>query len=171
MTANTSPTTGTIQAGRDVEQAQRDHVPDEAGLQRVQRPPASDEATELYGWLKEVNWAQRTAQFYRYSGECVRLRFGAALDDEMRRLTKRHVMVRGYTRFDQDDTCPTLQVEQIHKPRADGKPFDLEAFLNDPNPKVFDPDNVVTASEPFDVDEFIRIIHEARDAGREESLD
>ena len=41
-----------------------------------------------------------------------------------------------------DDTCPTLQVEQIHKLRADGKPFDLEAFLNVPNPNVFDLDKI-----------------------------
>ena len=165
MSANTSPTTGTIQAGRDAEQAQRDHVPDEAALQRVQPPPASDEAMELYGWLKEVNWAQRTAQFYRYSGECVRLRFGPALDDEMRRLTKRHVMVRGYTRFDQNDTCPTLQVEQIHKPRADGKPFDLEAFFNDPNPKVFDPDKLVTIDlTDEEWESYNRALRESREA-------
>ena len=49
--------------------------------------------------------------------------------------------------------------------RTWNEPFDLEEFLNDPNPKIFDPDKVVTASEPFDVDEFIRIIHESRDAG------
>ena len=44
------------------------------------------------------------------------------------------------------------------------EPFDLEKFLNDPNPKIFDPDKVITASEPFDVDEFVRFIHEGRDA-------
>ena len=135
MTTTAKPATGTIHVGRDAGQAQRDHVPDEAALQRVQPPPASDEATHLFGWLKEVDWAQRTAQFYRYSGECVRLRFGAALDDEMRRLTKRHVAVIGYVRFDQGDTCPTVQVEQIRRPGAVGKPFDLEAFRNNPNPE------------------------------------
>ena len=43
------------------------------------------------------------------------------------------------------------------------EPFDLEKFLNDPNPKIFDPDKVVTASEPFDVDEFLRFVHHMRD--------
>ncbi len=42
------------------------------------------------------------------------------------------------------------------------EPFDMEVFLNDPNPNVFDPEKVVRASEPFDVDEFIRFIHDAR---------
>ena len=131
----------------------------------MQPPPASDEATHLFGWLKEVNWAQRTAQFYRYSGECVRLRFGAALNDEIRRLTKRHVAVIGYVRFDQDDTCPTVQVEQIRTPRAEGKPFDLEAFRNDPNPKVFDPDNMVTIDlTDEEWASYSRAIRESREA-------
>ena len=34
--------------------------------------------------------------------------------------------------------------------------------MNDPNPRVFDPDRMVAASEPFDVDEFVRVIHEGR---------
>ena len=38
----------------------------------------------------------------------------------------------------------------------------VEEILNDPNPKLFDPDTVVTAREPFDVDEFVRIIYEGR---------
>ena len=53
--------------------------------------------------------------------------------------------------------------------RSWNEPFDLEAFLNDPNPKIFDPDKVVTASEPFDVDEFNRLIRESRDMEFEES--
>ena len=36
------------------------------------------------------------------------------------------------------------------------------------NPKIFDPDNLVTASEPFDVDEFVAIIHAGRDEGRKD---
>ena len=49
-----------------------------------------------------------------------------------------------------------------------GQPFDMDEFLNDPNPKIFDPDNLVTASEPFDVDEFVGIIHAGRDEGRKD---
>ena len=56
------------------------------------------------------------------------------------------------------------------KPDADGnnqthsraEPFDLEAVLNDPHPKVFRRDKVVTASEPFDVEEFNQIIRKGR---------
>ena len=35
------------------------------------------------------------------------------------------------------------------------------------SPKLFDPARVVTTSEPFDVDEFIRGIREGRDVRRE----
>ena len=52
-----------------------------------------------------------------------------------------------------------------------GELFDLEAFLNAPNPRIFDPERVVTASEPFDVDEFVRVIHEGRDIGSGEPTD
>ena len=52
-----------------------------------------------------------------------------------------------------------------------GEPFDLEAFLNAPNPRIFDPERVVMASEPFDVDEFVRVIHEGREIGSGEPTD
>ena len=42
------------------------------------------------------------------------------------------------------------------------EPFDLEAVLNDPNPKVFRRDKVVVASEPFDVEKFNEIIRKGR---------
>ena len=52
MTTTAKPTTGTIHAGRDAGQAQRDHVPDEAARQREQPEQVAEEATDLYGWLQ-----------------------------------------------------------------------------------------------------------------------
>lgn len=49
-----------------------------------------------------------------------------------------------------------------------GQPFDVDGFVSDPEPKVFHPDRIISASEPFDVDEFIRTIHEGRDVERKE---
>ena len=112
--------------------------------EREQLQHVAGKAAILYGWLKEVNWAQRTAQLHGYTSECVRLRFGAALNDEMLRLATRHVEVRGHGRFNKDDSWTTVQVQQISETRSGGEPFDLEAFQNNPNPKVFDPDKVVT---------------------------
>ena len=48
------------------------------------------------------------------------------------------------------------------------EPFDLQTFLNNPEPKRFDAERVVTASEPFDVDDFVQTIHEGRDVDSRE---
>ena len=59
----------------------------------------------------------------------------------------------------------TVEVQPAKEPRERhwSEPFDLEAFLNDPNPKIFDPDKVVISSRPFDVDAFNSLIRESRD--------
>ena len=122
----------------------------------------------LFGCLREVNWATGTAQLHDDGGGYVALRFEPSLGDDMRRLATEYVEVRGRGQFDKDDRWTSVKVEQVSGTRSWREPFDIDAFLNDPNPKIFDPDKVVTVSEPFDVDEFIRVIHEGRDAGYEE---
>ena len=129
--------------------------------------PKAEEAL-VYGRLKMVNWDKRTAQLHRYGGRYVPLRFEASLDDEMRRLANQFVEVKGEGRFNLNDEWQSIRVEEITATRSRSEPFDMEAFLGNPNPKVFDPETVVTASEPFDVDEFIRVIREGRDVGQEE---
>ena len=60
------------------------------------------------------------------------------------------------------------EVDQVSGTRSWREPFDIDALLNDPNPKVFDPDKVVTidlSDEEFE--DFLRAIHEGRDAGYE----
>ena len=127
------------------------------------RRPQDEEAL-LHGWLREVNWDKRTAQLHDYAEGHVRLRFNAALDDEMLRLATQYVEVRGAGRFGKDGEWTSVQVEQLSETRSSSVPYDLDAFLNDPNSKSFDPDDMVTTGEPFDVDEFLRGIYEARDA-------
>ena len=122
----------------------------------------------LYGWLKEANWHRGIAQLQDYSGSYVRLRFGDAYAQDMKRLATQYVEIRGRGRFDQSGDWTTVAVKEISAARALGEPFDMEQFLNDPNPKTFDSDNLVTASEPFDVDEFVRNVHADCDEGRKE---
>ena len=138
---------------------------------RLIRPGPGIEEALLHGWLKAVNWDKRTAQLHRYKGDYVRLRFDAALDEEMLRSATHYVEVRGYGRLNAKDEWTSILVKQVNATRSWAEPFDLDSFLEDPNPKIFDPDKTVTASEPFDVDEFIRVIHEGRDAGLKESSD
>ena len=59
-----------------------------------------------------------------------------------------------------------MALGQSSKARSREAPFDLKSFLEAPAPKPFDPDSVVTASEPFDVEEFLRAIRAGRDVVR-----
>ncbi len=113
----------------------------------------------------EVNWACGTAELHAIPRAIVPLRFDPALNDDMRRLATQYVEIRGRGRFKDNDEWDVIHVERVTGTRSWSEPFDLEAFHSNPNPKIFDPEKVVTASEPFDVDEFIAIIHEGRDAG------
>ena len=117
----------------------------------------------LHGWLKEVNWARRTAQLHRYGVKGhIRLRFADSLDIEMVRLATRYVEVRGAGKFNANGDWTSIQVDEITAADSGGEPFDLDAFLNNPNPKIFRSEDVVRASEPFDVDAFNRSIREGR---------
>ncbi len=122
----------------------------------------------LYGWLNEVNWDKRTAQLHQYRNGYVKLRFDDTLDDKMLSLATQYVKIRGYSHLKQDGKWANIQLVQVDKPLPGSKPFDPEAFRNDPHHKIFDPENLVTASQPFDVDEFISIIHRGRDVEQKE---
>ena len=121
----------------------------------------------LHGWLYEVNWDKRTAQLHDYSGKYITLRFADEFHGEMLRLATKHVQVRGRGKLNDEDKWTTVDVQQLDAAGAWNDPFDVDAFLNSPNPRTFDPEAVVTASEPFDVDEFVRGIREGRDVQRE----
>ena len=139
-------------------------VPRNGFSERVPYQAQKTEEALVYGWLKMVNWDKRTAQLHRYGDRYVPLRFDPDLDNEMRRLATQFVEVKGEGRFNNNEQWQSVKVEEITATRSSSEPFDMEAFLKNPNPKIFDPETVVTASEPFDVDEFIRVVREGRDA-------
>ncbi len=128
-------------------------------------------ATEalLHGWLYEVNWDKCTAQLHDYSGEYVQLRFTEELHEDMLRHATRHVEVRGRGRINDNDKWTTVKVEEIWAARTWNDQFEVESFLNDPYSSIFDPTSVITSSEPFDVDEFIRGVREGREVRRKRS--
>ena len=129
------------------------------------RRAAEREPALVYGLLLEVNWENGTAQLHEPYGDAdryVRLRFDSALNDNLLRLAMQYVEVRGHGRFNDDGDWIEVRVEEIAATRSMWEPFDMDAFLNDPNPKIFDPEEVIRASEPFDADEFLRAIREGR---------
>lgn len=134
-------------------------------MSRVRDRAASEEVdATLQGRLMMVDWKRRTAQLHSYGQPSIRLRFDASLDEEMKRLATQYVKARGRARFSTDGSLVDFHVGQLKGTRSSLEPFDLGELLNDSNPTIFDPENVVRASEPFDVDEFMRIIREGRDA-------
>jgi hypothetical protein len=138
-------------------------------IERVRPSPSVPESALLHGWLQEVNWDKGTAQVHDASGGYTRLLFDSALSHRMQRLATQFVEVRGRGQFNDGDEWISVQVDRITKTPSGREPIDLGAVLNDPSPKRFDPDRMVTASEPFDVDKFVRVIHEGRDVGKEGS--
>ena len=142
-----------------------------AASTRRKRAVHNEEQALLSGWLREVDWAKRRARLHRSDGPYIRLAFDAALDDEMHRLANTYVEVRGSGSFDALDRWRTVQVEQLASAHSGNEPFDVERFLNAPNPKVFDANKMVTASEPFDADEFLSVIRQARHVVGEEAAD
>ena len=127
--------------------------------------PATPEEIDatVQGRLTMVDWKRRTAKLHRYGQPSVRLRFDAALDDEMQRLARKYVEVKGRSRTDQDGNWADVHIKQVTATPSWSEPFDLDKLLNDP-PKIFDPEKVVRASDPIDVDHFMRTIREGRDA-------
>ena len=112
------------------------------------------------GRLIDVETKLGTATLDNFMGRQTPLRFEPSLAQEMLRLEDKHVKVRGKGWINESDRWIVIIVEELIRPVA--KPFDIDEFLNDPNPEIFDPDNVIKAREPFDVDEFLRPIYESR---------
>ena len=109
----------------------------------IAEPDPEPEEAYLSGWLKEVNWHNRTAQLHRMGDPYIKLRFGPDLDGEMLRLATQYVQIIGHGTFDKEENWKTVYVEEVKETRSWGEPFDIEAFWNDPNPKIFNPDDIV----------------------------
>ena len=133
--------------------------------ERDQPRQVPDAKALLYGWLKEVNWAQGTGQLHEHEAKYVLLRFDTALNHEMHRLATQYVEIRGRGQFNKDDSWHTVHVEQISGTRSWREPFDLELFHNNPNPKIFDPDKMGTIDlTDEEWESYNRAIREGRNA-------
>ena len=127
------------------------------------KQPVLDEPALVEGRLMEVNWAYGTAELHYIPQRVVPLRFDPSLNDDMRRLATQYVEIRGRGRFNDNDEWDIIYVEQITSTQSCSEPFDLEAFRNNPNPKIFDPDKIVTidlTEEEWEA--FHRVICEGR---------
>lgn len=123
-----------------------------------------DDAT-IWGYLRSLDWPKKTGRLERIMGKPVPLKFADGLDEDMRRLANRYVQIRGTGKLDEvADEWVNVSVYNITGTRNKFDPFDKEELLDRPI-KPFDPESLHSLSpdDDFDVDEFIRIIHEGRD--------
>ena len=119
--------------------------------------------TLLYGRLLEVNWNNGTAQLHSYGEKPVDLRFAPSLNEAMHELATRYVKVVGIGRFNRDDEWETVTVNELTAEHSE-----LDAFRAR-EPKFFDPARATSYyrhdnDDPIDIEEFIHIIYEGRDA-------
>ena len=114
----------------------------------------------MYGRLVDLDLEKGTAVLSVHRDCRVLLRLSDARIGDALKLKHKFVKVTGQGWLDENDQWIAVVVEEIGPPDPQRS---VEEILNDPNPKIFDPEQVVRASEPFDVDEFISYIHKARD--------
>ena len=121
---------------------------------------SGSEPALMYGRLVEVDPEEGTAVLSAYRDCRVPLRLSAAKVEDALKLKQKFVKVTGQGWLDEEnDQWIVVVVEEIGPPAPQRS---VEEILNDPNPKIFDPEQVVRASEPFDVDDFLRAIYEGR---------
>ncbi len=118
------------------------------------------------GWLLEVVPKQGTAILDVYMNRRIPLLFDASLEQEMILLEKKFVEVSGHGWISGEDKWIAIIVEDITGPSS--KVRTIDEILNDPHPKIFDPEKVppiVMSDEEWD--SFDRALRESR--GRRES--
>lgn len=108
----------------------------------------------LRGWLRDVDPDAKTALLHDFASNAIPLRFSRDLGGAVCGLETRHVEVRGSGRFNGNDEWVAVEVASIV---ATGSPRDAL-------PATAKAGGIVTASEPFDVDEFNRMILDGRSA-------
>ena len=116
----------------------------------------------LSGRLLEVNWNSRTAELHNYGESPIYLRFGIELSDLFREYATRYVTIRGIGRFNSNDQWQDVAVREIVAEQSVRDEFYAR------EPVIFDPDAAIgfynhDDDDPVDIEEFIRVIYEARD--------
>ena len=124
------------------------------------------ESALIHGRLLDVDPEKGTAILDAYINWRVPLRFDASLEDKVFKLDGKFVAVEGHGWINDADEWIAIVIEHINL--SANRPFDLSEFLNNPAPKIFDPDKVppMTMSDK-EWESFDRALRENR--GRRES--
>lgn len=129
--------------------------------------PVEVEKASVWGYLRAVDWTNKTARLEWIVGKPVPLTFGDELAEDMRRFATKYAQIRGEGAIGADDEWVSVNVTSIEGDRDPYKPFDMEEFLDQPRkPSDFKALPQLPPDDDFDVDDFNRIIREGRNVGR-----
>lgn len=128
--------------------------------------PVQVENAIIWGYLRAVDWTNKTARLERIVGKPVPLKFGDELAEDVRRFATKYAQIRGEGVIGPDDEWMTVNVATITGTRNKFEPFDMEEFLARPR-KPSDSKALpqLPPDDDFDVDDFNRIIREGRNVG------
>ena len=128
--------------------------------------PVHVEKASIWGYLRAVDWTNKTARLERIVGKPVPLKFGDDLAEDMRRFATEYAQIRGEGVIGPDDEWVSVKVASITGTRNKFEPFDMEEFLARPRkPSDFKALPQLPPDDDFDVDDFNRIIREGRNVG------
>ena len=129
---------------------------------KVQLPGVFDVRVE--GWLKEVNWHDRTARLRLTNGDWVTLRFGRISDIVFKQHANTYVHAKGLGKADANGNWKFVDVTELEGDSADSNPADYMTALQERIAELppYDPATWPRAQFDFDVDAF-NALAEAKD--------
>ena len=113
----------------------------------------------LHGRVRRVDSESCTAEFDWLGGKRL-LRFPSELGRKVDELKDRFVEVQGLGSYEAGGRLVEIELTDIRH-----ESDEIDQLLADDKWQQFDPDKVVRAEEPIDVDDFLRDIYEARRVG------
>ena len=113
----------------------------------------------IHGRVRHLDSESCTAEFDWLGGKRL-LRFPPKLNQTIDELKGRFVEIRGLGSYDTIGRLIEVEFTDIRH-----ESDEIDQLLADDKWQQFDPDNLVRADEPIDVDDFLRDIYEARRVG------
>ena len=114
-----------------------------------------------YGRIESVDTESQTAKFeWDQADRVIEFRFAESLSEYVRQLNGCYVSVRGVATWDEEERLLDLDVTHIRRERTV-----WDQLRESQDWKPCKPEPLPHASFDFDVDEFLRVIYEARQGG------
>lgn len=116
----------------------------------------------IRGRLMNVNGEKRTAELHNFGDTLIALQFEESLCETMQKLATCFVKILGIEQAGPSNQFGPLKVREASVAWPTVEEFEAV------EPKIFDPERAkataLPADDPLDIEEFIRVIYEARDA-------